>query len=88
MPNLTVEKALKKFAIVYDLKLDRTRVFYAWDKSIPKMSNGYPIYNFFMVDYNEQKREWYINYVTTDLNVLSCTIDDVTGTTYMNTYDE
>ena len=81
-PKLTVEKVIKKLNIMWDLKIEdkKTRVFYAWDEqNVPKFIDNNPKYNFYVVDYDKDDREWMVNYVTMNGDIYSITVNDLTG---------
>jgi len=86
-PKLSVEKAIRKLILAFDLKTnDKIRVFYTWDEErLPRFDdNNRPKYNFYMVDYKPEIREWYISYITTAMDLYTGTIDDITGTISVN----
>lgn len=68
-PKLTVNKVIKKFLIINDLKIDGdTPVYYKWDKRRQPVwyregTNIYPRRPYFTIDYNKKKREWYVGYI-------------------------
>ena len=91
-PKLTPIKAITKFMISYDIKLngDQPPIFYAWEpKKQPKWiqtENGlYPETEYFTVDYDKHKREWYIGFIVDVENRFFATIDDLTGRCDMTT---
>jgi len=74
--NLTVEKAIRKSFISWNIKLDKPiKVIYLWkSKNYKKLK--LPIVT---VDYNKYRREWYVNYIPNHTDIYSSTIDDITG---------
>lgn len=84
-PKLTIEKAIKKFILGWDLKLpERTPVYYVWDTTrVPEWNykKNRPTRAFILVDYKSNKREWHIQYVINKEWIYKGTIDDITGTT-------
>ncbi len=84
-PKFSVNKIIKKFLIIWDIKLDkRTPVYYAWDmKRQPRWFKDergmHPEKPFLSVDYDPKKREWYIGYIVSANNRRFCTINDLTG---------
>jgi hypothetical protein len=84
-PKLTPVKVIRKLIISYDLKIeDDPPVYYAWQpKRQPKWfqteSGLYPESSHFTVDYDKQKREWYVGYIVDVNRRVFATIDDITG---------
>ena len=84
-PKLTPTKAIKKFTISYGIKLKNgVAVYYAWDKKRQPQwyQDDYGIYPeepYFTVDYDKEKREWYIGYIINMEDRFFATIDDITG---------
>lgn len=82
MPFQTVERVLKKLTIAHNIRVpDNTPVYYMWSSQKPKLDKktGLPSKSFFLVDYDEKISEWYLTYVTTEMNIFRGTVDDVTG---------
>ena len=83
-PRLTVYKAINKSLIAWNIKnFFNIPVYYKWDqKRVPKINikTGLIKLPFILVDYDSQKREWYIQYININFEILSSTIDDITGT--------
>ncbi len=91
-PKLTPLKAIKKMMIAYDVKLNDTQppIYYAWEtkrqpKWIQTEDGLYPKTAYFTVDYDKNKREWYIGFIADIENRLFATIDDLTGRCDMST---
>src|SRR5665647_1425219 len=84
-PKLNPVKAIRKFILSQGIKLDdEPPIFYAWEtKRQPRWfqsENGlYPEKPFITVDYDKQKREWYIGYIISANTRYFGTIDDLTG---------
>ncbi len=84
-PKLTPIKAIRKFMISYDIKPDHAPpIYYAWEsKKQPKWyqtDDGiFPEQSYITVDYDKDKREWYIGYVIDVDRRYFATIDDITG---------
>lgn len=82
-PKLTVTKAIRKFLISWDIKLDNnTKVYYAWDKKRqPKWTSdgSKPIHSYIGVDYIPELREWHISYIVGEAWRYYGVIDDITG---------
>ena len=84
-PKLTPVKAIRKFMISYDIKLtEDPSIYYAWEtKRQPKWFQTeyglYPESPYVTVDYDKNKREWYIGYIIDTNNRFFATIDDLTG---------
>lgn len=81
-PKLTVSKAINKFLISWNIKLNEdTPVYYAWsNKRVPEWKdNMYPKDSYLSVDFDGNKREWYVGYIVSLNNRKFCTIDDITG---------
>ena len=84
MPNLDQKKAIKKFIIYAGIKITgETKICYPEKQKYPKFKNNYPVYNFFIVEYSEARREWYLTYVTKEFVITKCTIDDITGSVHL-----
>ena len=81
-PKLSVYQAINKSMISLGIKPSTDiRVYYTWDVKRRTKSFQLP---FILVDYEIKKREWYIYHVSKDNKVLSCTVDDITGTTFIS----
>jgi hypothetical protein len=82
--KLTIEKVINKSFIVWGQKFDNSiKVIYKWEiKDDTKLE---PCDRLLVVDYDKNKREWYITYFKYD-TVFSCTIDDISGTYSMTTF--
>jgi hypothetical protein len=75
--KLTVYKAIQKSFIAWGLKNeDDIRIYYRWQLKKRTKKLTYPC---IIVDYDSKKREWYINHISLDDEMSSCTIDDITG---------
>lgn len=81
-PKLSVYQAINKSLISLGIKPESDiRVYYQWDMEKRKKPLQMP---FIMVDYNKIKREWYIYHVGETNKISSCTVDDITGTTFIS----
>jgi len=84
-PNLTPIKAIKKFIIIFDIKLTESPpIYYAWNpkrqpKWIETRYGWIPEKPYFTVDYDNKNREWYVGYIVTPEDRKFATIDDITG---------
>ena len=86
-PKQTVHKVINKSLIAWGITPKQDlRVYYQW--SLPKRFDNMP---FIIVDYNPNKREWYTNYIDkntyTYTSLQSCTIDDITGSSSIASFD-
>jgi hypothetical protein len=89
-PNYSVHKMIKKSILSWGIKITHEiPIYYKWDKRQPKMNPQTQKLNlpFFLIDYDPQIREWYISYFDMHDNIFYCTIDDITGTTYISNND-
>jgi len=76
-PKLSVFTAIQKSMIAWGIKNDhKLRVYYSWGLKKRDRPLSYPCV---IVDYDKKKREWYINYVSENGDIKSCTIDDIIG---------
>lgn len=81
-PKLTVYKAINKSFIVWGIPVkDKIRVYY---KNELEKRTKPCVPPFIVVDYDANKREWYINYINDKM--YSCTINDITGSTSMQIF--
>ena len=84
-PKLTPIKAIQKFMIVHDIKFrESPPVYYSWDekrqpKWIETQYGWFPEEPYITVDYDIEKREWYIGFIIDPENRKFATIDDITG---------
>ncbi|QKF93788.1 hypothetical protein QKU48_gp0330 [Fadolivirus algeromassiliense] len=75
-PKFTVIQVIKKSFIAWGIKNEsKLRIYYKWELENRKHNIKIPC---IVIDYNVDKREWYINYFEND-SIHSCTIDDITG---------
>lgn len=85
MSKLTVDKAINKCFILFGIKpQEKTPIYYKsyLETLTDKITMVYPCV---VVDYEHEKREWRINYLTVG-KIYSCTIDDITGTGYISSF--
>lgn len=86
-PKLTIYQVINKSLISWGIKANKNLpVYYKWDKKrLPKINSktGSIIFPFILIDYDKNKREWYINLLKEHDKILSATVDDVTGTAYI-----
>lgn len=76
-PKLSVFQVIKKSFIAWGIKNDsKIRIYYKWE--LEKRTRPIQIPSI-IVDYEENKREWYITYFNDNDVRYSCTIDDITG---------
>lgn len=76
-PKLSVYTAVNKSLIAWGIKNDhRIRIYYVSELNKRTRPIRYPC---IVVDYNREKREWYINYISPNQEIIACTIDDITG---------
>lgn len=81
-PKLSINNAINKFIISWGININKTTaIYYAWDNNDVNylINNRGKISSHILVDYNHNKREWYINYVDKNLKIYSGLIDDITG---------
>jgi hypothetical protein len=84
-PKLSVYKAINKSFIACDIKNDTNiRVYYKWNLENRKNPIQIPC---IIVDYDQNKREWYINYIGINKEMKSCTVNDITGDTTIKLFD-
>lgn len=84
-PKLTVYKAINKSFIVWGIKLDFVvKVYYKKELEKRKKSIVMPCV---IVDYNNNMREWYINYYDINNKIFSCTVNDITGSTSIVSFE-
>ena len=84
-PKLTVYQAIKKSMILWDIKDDeKMRVYYKWQLEKREKPIRLPC---IIVDYVKEIREWSI-LIYINKRVLSCTIDDITGTGAIRSFDD
>jgi hypothetical protein len=77
--KLTVEKVINKSFIVWGVrKNDDAKIYCKWSLSNSQYNEIYNLSEFIFVDYDKNKREWYVTYVIND-KILSCTIDDISS---------
>lgn len=84
MTKLTVNQSINKSFILWGIRPKKLRIYYRWDLEKRKEPVKIPC---IVVDYFDNKREWLIFYVTVD-KLWSCTIDDITGTASITSFDE
>lgn len=79
--KLTIEKVVNKSFILWGKSYDINTINILFKPNINiKQYNKLQYMNeFVIVDYDKNKREWYITYFNYG-NILSCTIDDISGT--------
>jgi hypothetical protein len=83
-PKLSTYKAIQKSMILWGIENDEElRIYYRWNLEKRKRPVKTPC---LVVDYNKDAREWYIFFYS-DEQILSCTIDDVTGTGSIKTIE-
>jgi hypothetical protein len=85
-PKFSVSKAIKKSMILWDIDKDiqkQLKVYYRSDLETRKKPVLSPC---IVVDYNKNKREWYI-FLHSDKEILGCTIDDITGSGSIKSLD-
>lgn len=76
-PKLSVYQAIQKSMILWGIKNDKKlRIYYVWDLEKRTRSVRLPC---IVVDYKPKTREWNIFHYDDD-KIMSCTIDDITGT--------
>jgi hypothetical protein len=79
-PKLNVTKVIQKAFISLNIKqINRIPVYYKWDKRLPNMKK----LPFVIIDYDMKTREWFVYYVREN-GIQSCTVDDITGTTFIS----
>jgi hypothetical protein len=82
MSKLSTYNAINKCMILWGIKTkSNTKIYYKNDLDTRTKPIILPS---IVVDYNNKKREWYINYIDVNQKIYSCTIDDITGTGYIN----
>lgn len=83
MAKLSVYQAINKSFILWGIEVKhRIRVYYKWTLINRVKPIKIPCV---VVDYSKNSREWSILYITD--KVLSCTIDDITGTGSIRSFD-
>lgn len=85
-PKLTTSKVLNKSFIVWGkVYNERVKVFVKGEIDKEKYAQIQTLDEFVVVDYDHKKREWYVNYFDYS-KVLSCTVDDISGTYSTTTF--
>jgi len=80
-PKLSVYQAINKSLISLNIIMDdRIRIYYQWE--LKKRIKPLQIPSI-IIDYDENKREWYVYYMDPNEKIYSCTVDDITGTVYV-----
>lgn len=89
--NLSVYKVVNKSLIAWNINnSSKIPIYYKFDtKRLPKINKKSGEYElpFILIDYDYHKREWYVQYVTKDYKILSCTVNDITGDIYIASFD-
>ena len=84
-PKLSVYNVINKSFIAWGIKNDKQlRVYYKWDLEKRKTPMQIPS---IVIDYDTLKREWYVNFIDINENVKSCTIDDITGSSSISSFN-
>ena len=84
-PKLSVYKAINKSFIVWGIKLDfAIKVYYKKELEKRKKLIVIPCV---IVEYNNIMREWYINYCDINNKMYSCTVNDITGSTSIISFE-
>jgi len=78
-PKLTIEKVINKSFIVWGKTYNTDmKVFLKPDIGKEQYTELQQLNEFVIIDYENKKREWYVTYFNYG-DVLSCTIDDISG---------
>ncbi len=73
--KLSVNQAINKSFILWGIKPQTNRIYYKYELETRQKPVKVPCT---VIDYQNEKREWLIFYVTEN-KLYSCTIDDITG---------
>jgi hypothetical protein len=85
-PKLTPYKVVTKSFIVWGKAYnDEIKAFLKSDITKDNYHQIKKLKEFVIVDYDKNKREWYVTYFYYD-TVLSCSIDDISGTYSTTTF--
>lgn len=76
MTKLSVNQVINKSFILWGIKPQKLRVYYKKELETRIKPVRVPC---IVIDYQDNKREWFVFYMTSD-KLYSCTIDDITGT--------
>jgi len=84
-PKLSVYTAINKSFLAWGIKHDKKiRVYYKWELENRVRPIQLPS---IIVDYDNDKREWYINFINVNKHMNSCTIDDITGSSSISSFN-
>lgn len=84
-PKLSVYQAINKSMILWGLnRKEKMRVYYKWELEKRDKPMKIPC---IIVDYSVETREWSI-YIHLDKQILSCVIDDITGTGSIKSFND
>ena len=81
-PKFTVYQVIQKSMILWGIKHE-LKIYYRWELEKRKKPVKLPC---LVVDYDKNKREWNI-FLYDDKKILSCSIDDITGTGTIKSFD-
>jgi len=84
-PKLSIYNVIKKSFIVWGIKInEKVPVYYEWQLAKRNKTINTPS---IIVDYKKNIKEWHISFIDINNNIHSCTIDDVTGTASISSFN-